>query len=158
MVTLTYPTSRTGSSRPRHPARSSTSSTSASPKAVGQSSTSCTPRTVVVDIPLAKPEPEHVEGHETIRKHFAAAEGFFALQVVGDRVVHETTDPEVVIAEFDYEGQVIATGRTFRVSNVQVVRVRDGLIVESRDYHDHFAMAAATGQLPELVAALSPQE
>lgn len=113
---------------------------------------------VVVDIPLAKPEPEHVEGHETIRKHFAAAEGFFALQVVGDRVVHETTDPEVVIAEFDYEGQVIATGRTFRVSNVQVVRVRDGLIVESRDYHDHFAMAAATGQLPELVAALSPQE
>jgi ketosteroid isomerase-like protein len=64
----------------------------------------------------------------------------------------------VVIAEFDYEGQVIATGRTFRVSNVQVVRVRDGLIVESRDYHDHFAMAAATGQLPELVAALSPQE
>jgi ketosteroid isomerase-like protein len=113
---------------------------------------------VVVDIPLAKPEPEHVEGYETIRKHFAAAEGFFALQVVGDRVVHETTDPEVVIAEFDYEGQVIATERTFRVSNVQVVRVRDGLIVESRDYHDHFAMAAATGQLPELVAALSPRE
>jgi ketosteroid isomerase-like protein len=113
---------------------------------------------VVVDIPLAKPEAEHVEGRETIRKHFGAAEGFFALQVVGDRVVHETTDPEVVIAEFDYEGRVIATGRTFRVSNVQVVRVRDGLIVESRDYHDHFAMAAATGRLPELVAALSPQE
>jgi hypothetical protein len=34
-----------------------------------------------------------------------------------------------------------------------VLRVRDGLIVESRDYADHLAFAAATGRLPSLVAA-----
>ena len=47
-------------------------------------------------------------------------------------VVHETTDPEVVIAEYDYRGEARGTGRTFVVSNVQIVRVRNGLIVHGR--------------------------
>jgi ketosteroid isomerase-like protein len=114
---------------------------------------------VVIDIPLAKPEPDHIEGIATVRKRFAdAGRGPLELRVVGDTVVHETTDPEVIIAEWDYEGRATDTGRTFRVSNVQVLRVRDGLIVESRDYHDHFGLAAATGNLPKLVEALSPQD
>jgi ketosteroid isomerase-like protein len=33
-----------------------------------------------------------------------------------------------------------------------VLRVRDGLIVESRDYSDHLALAAASGRLAELTA------
>ena len=61
--------------------------------------------------------------------------------------MHETTDPEVVIGEFTYVGRVIATGRRFTVPNVFVWRVRDGLIVEARDYADHVAFAAATGRL-----------
>jgi hypothetical protein len=39
------------------------------------------------------------------------------------------------------------------VPNIFVTRIRDGLIVESRDYGDHVSMAAATGQLPDLIAA-----
>ena len=35
-----------------------------------------------------------------------------------------------------------------------VLRVRDGLIVESRDYIDHLAMVRARGQVDELVAPL----
>jgi ketosteroid isomerase-like protein len=57
--------------------------------------------------------------------------------------VHETADPEVIVAEYDYEGRVTATGRTFRLANVQVLRVRDGLITGSRDYHDHPGLARA---------------
>jgi ketosteroid isomerase-like protein len=49
----------------------------------------------------------------------------------------------VIIAEFDYDGLALNTGRSFRASNIQVLRVRDGRIIESRDYHDHAAMAAA---------------
>jgi ketosteroid isomerase-like protein len=70
-----------------------------------------------------------------------------------DVVVHETADPEVVIGEFAYVGRVLATGARFTVHNVFVLRVRDGLIVESRDYADHLAFAAATGRLPSLTAA-----
>ncbi|HEY0002920.1 MAG TPA: hypothetical protein VGB74_20870 [Actinoplanes sp.] len=36
-----------------------------------------------------------------------------------------------------------------------MVRVRDGEIVESRDYVDHVAGARAFGRLPTLVAALT---
>lgn len=63
--------------------------------------------------------------------------------------MHDTGDPEVVIAEFDYDGQVSTTGRSFLVSNVQVLRVHNGQIVSSRDYHDHLAIAAALGQPQE---------
>jgi uncharacterized protein len=72
-------------------------------------------------------------------------------------VVHDTGDPEVVIAEFDYDGQVTTTGHSFRVANVQMLRVRNGKIVSSRDYHDHLAIAAAPGQLHELVSSLTGQ-
>jgi uncharacterized protein len=73
---------------------------------------------------------------------------------VRNMVVHQTADPEVAVAEWDYDGVVTATGRTFRVSNVQVSRVRDGRIVASRDYHNHAFMVAVMGRLPSLVAAL----
>jgi ketosteroid isomerase-like protein len=68
--------------------------------------------------------------------------------------IHQTADPEVVVGEFDYAGTVVATGEPFRTSNVIVLRVRDGLIVESRDYIDHLGMARARGLVEPLIAAL----
>jgi ketosteroid isomerase-like protein len=67
-------------------------------------------------------------------------------------VIHETADPEVVIAEFDYA----ITGKegTVTAANIQVLRVRDGLITATRDYHDHLAIARATGGVSALVAAI----
>ncbi|WP_333770864.1 hypothetical protein [Streptomyces sp. IBSBF 2435] len=40
--------------------------------------------------------------------------------------------------------------------SIQVLRVRDGLIVATRDFHDHVALAVATGQLPALAGAVGP--
>ena len=68
--------------------------------------------------------------------------------------IHHTADPEVIIAEFDYVGTVLATGEPFSTSNVIVLRVRDGQIVESRDYIDHVGMARARGLTEQLIAAL----
>ena len=39
-------------------------------------------------------------------------------------------------------------------SNVIVLRVRDGQIVESRDYIDHVGMTRARGLTEQLIAAL----
>lgn len=112
----------------------------------------------VVEQPFAPSPPRRLEGREAIRGHFAtAAQGPLRLEA-GNVVVHDTADPEVVIAEFDYDGRVSTTGQTFRVANIQVLRVRDGRIVSSRDYHDHLALAAAVGRLPALVSSIgSPQ-
>ncbi|MBB4684283.1 nuclear transport factor 2 family protein [Amycolatopsis jiangsuensis] len=90
-----------------------------------------------------------------LRRHFAGAaallRGAERFAPVGQ--VHETADPEVVVFEFSYVGSVL--GRAVSVPCIFVTRVRDGLIVESRDYADHVGMARAFGRLDQLAAALS---
>lgn len=96
----------------------------------------------VVDQPFA-PAPRRLAGRAAIDRHFrAAAAGPLELRA-RDVMVHETADPEVIVAEFGYDGRVTTTGRTFRVANIQVLRIRDGLIVRTRDYHDHPGLARA---------------
>ncbi|MFC5183263.1 nuclear transport factor 2 family protein [Actinomadura harenae] len=68
--------------------------------------------------------------------------------------VHETADPEVIVAEFRYEGTVVETGEPFTIPGVFVMRVRDGKIVESRDYLDHLRSARARGRLGEVLDAV----
>lgn len=68
--------------------------------------------------------------------------------------IHETTDPEVIVAEFEYQGTIAATGEPFAQPAIFVLRVRNGEIVESRDYFDHMSTAHVRGQLSALVAAL----
>lgn len=94
---------------------------------------------------------------EDLRRHFAA--GAASTATVRFRpeavVVHETRDPEVIVAEFEYRGTVLATGEAYAVPCVFVMRVRGGLIVESRDYIDHVSSARARGQLDHLLAAVT---
>ncbi|QIZ34633.1 hypothetical protein [Saccharopolyspora sp. ASAGF58] len=54
---------------------------------------------------------------------------------------------DVQATEHDPQGP-----REFAVPCVFVLRVRDGQIVESRDYVDHFAFAEASGMLDSLPA------
>jgi len=93
-----------------------------------------------------------------LRAHFAARgeppAGLERWEAV-DVVVHRTADPEVVVQEFRYAGRV--HGQEFAVPLIFVTRVRDGLIVESRDYADHVGLARAFGHLPELASALAAQ-
>ncbi|WP_036567826.1 nuclear transport factor 2 family protein [Nocardia sp. BMG51109] len=72
-----------------------------------------------------------------------------------DVVVHETRDPEVVIVEFAYRGT--ADGGSFALPCIFVVRVRAGVIVESRDYADHIGFARAFGRLGDLATALAAE-
>jgi ketosteroid isomerase-like protein len=92
-----------------------------------------------------------------LRRHFADGPDATGIERFApvDAHVHLTADPEVVIFEFSYAGSV--DGRTFRVPAIFVVRVRDGVIVESRDYGDHVGLARAFGRLPSLAAALADQ-
>ncbi|MBP8539769.1 nuclear transport factor 2 family protein [Streptomyces sp. MK37H] len=90
-----------------------------------------------------------------IRRHFAGitvqTHAVDRFEPVGQ--VHETADPEVVVFEFSYAGAV--HGSPFALPCIFVTRVRDGVIVESRDYADHVGMARAFGRLNELATALA---
>jgi ketosteroid isomerase-like protein len=76
---------------------------------------------------------------------------------VGNVTIHETTDPEVIVAEFEYQGTDADTGEPYALPAIFVMRVRNDEIVSSRDYHDHLASARAAGRFGELFAAVSAQ-
>jgi len=97
----------------------------------------------VVTHPHGIPAPTRIEGREAIRQHFAGAPGVPLRMRAENVVTHETTDPEVIITEYDYVGEATTTGRSFVSHNIIVMRVRDGQIVESHDYHDHYAIGEA---------------
>jgi uncharacterized protein len=93
----------------------------------------------VIEVPFAGQSgvPARQEGRETIRQ--------LALQVMASPLriedfevveLHQTQDPEVVIAEVRAHGTVTTTGRSFTATSIQVLRIRDGHIVLFRDFAD----------------------
>jgi ketosteroid isomerase-like protein len=55
---------------------------------------------------------------------------------VKNATIHETTDPQVAIVEFTVVGTLLPTGKQFELPSINVIRVVDGLIAESRDHSD----------------------
>ncbi|MEV0350307.1 nuclear transport factor 2 family protein [Nonomuraea sp. NPDC050680] len=96
---------------------------------------------VVIEIPFAPAGiPRRSQGREELRARFKAAEGVLRWERTDNVLIHETADPEVVIVEFDIHGCLVASGRSVVSSYIMVVRVRDGLIVHSRDYGNPMGM------------------
>lgn len=92
---------------------------------------------------------------DELREHFRpTGDGPRLDRRAANVTIHETTDPEVIIAEFEYRGTVVDTGEHFAQPAIFVLRVRDGEIVSSRDYFDHITAAAIRGRLDALVAAV----
>ncbi|WP_051941310.1 nuclear transport factor 2 family protein [Phaeacidiphilus oryzae] len=99
---------------------------------------------VVIDVPFAKPR-GRVEGRARLEEMTRGTVGRLRARLT-DAVLHTAADdPEVVVVEFGTQGEVPATGRSFDTRNVVVMRVRDGRIAESHDYHDHVALGEAMG-------------
>jgi uncharacterized protein len=112
----------------------------------------------LVEYPFALPAPARLEGREAVQRYFTAVSRMPLKLQARNIVVHETSDPEVIIAEWDYDGLVTTTNRSFQVSNIQVSRIRGGQITVSRDYHNHLVLADVLGRLPTLLAALAKTE
>jgi ketosteroid isomerase-like protein len=102
--------------------------------------------------------PPPLRSRDELHEHFTAAppQGRTLSRKPVDINIHETADPEVIVAEFAYRGHVVETGETFTVPCVFIMRIRDAQIVESRDYIDPIASARAWGQLDSLLTALRP--
>jgi len=102
--------------------------------------------------PLRQPA---LRSRDELRKHFTpAGAGPRVARRVGNVTIHQTTDPEVIVAEFEYQGTDAGTGEPYALPGIFVLRVRNGEIVSSRDYFDHLTAARVRGQLDELVDAV----
>jgi len=92
-----------------------------------------------VSHPFAPDGTPDLRSREDLQRHFTPPAGWTSpIRRRPENIrVHQTADPEVIVAEFEYRGENIASGQPFAIPCVFVMRVRDGQIVESRDYIDH---------------------
>jgi uncharacterized protein len=113
---------------------------------------------VVIEMPFAIEAlyPSRIEAtRESLRARFDAGASVRRYTGLSDVTIHETSDPEVIVAEYTLHGQMTSTARSFTNRFAMVVTVRDGYIVHSRDYSDPIAAARLLGKVPDLIAALS---
>jgi len=91
--------------------------------------------------------PVRLEGREAIREY---SRGVMAsplrLEDFAVAKLYQTEDPEVVITEMRAKGTVTTTGRSFTTTSVQIIRIRDGRIVHSRDFADPRILEDVTGE------------
>ncbi|WFE40349.1 nuclear transport factor 2 family protein [Micromonospora sp. WMMD998] len=88
--------------------------------------------------------PGRVRGRAEIRRHLTETAGtLITFDEHRDVVTHETTDPEVVVVEYQAVGTVVATGAPFEQTVIAVFRVRDGQVVSYRDYINPLPLMAA---------------
>ena len=112
----------------------------------------------IYEFPLLHPaRPARYQGREEIRAGFQAVWSAVPVKVeeICDLIIHETTDPEVIVAEQNAVAIVTATSYRFTMPSLLIMRVKGGLIVSIRDYSDALRGAYEMGRLPALVASLS---
>ncbi|MBF8190187.1 nuclear transport factor 2 family protein [Nonomuraea sp. K274] len=113
----------------------------------------------VIEFPFASAGyPARLEGRAAVEDYLRDYPGLLDVREITERTVHETTDPDVVVAEFEAAGTVVATGRAYRMRYVAVVTARDGEIVRYLDYWSPLAGAELMGGLDELTAAFAGAE
>ncbi|MFV2172677.1 nuclear transport factor 2 family protein [Actinomadura sp. LOL_016] len=94
--------------------------------------------------------PTRLDGREAVREYLAGYPDVYDVTGVPAARVHRTGDPETVVLEFSAEGRTVRTGAPYRMDYVTVVTVRDGLIIECRDYWSPVQAARASGGLEAL--------
>ncbi len=106
---------------------------------------------VVIEAPFAPPgQPRRYEGAAEFAEATRGAREALPVRFETFRytAVHQTTDPEVTVLEYELGGTVLTTGRQASAPFVAVMRVRNGRIVLWREYQDKLAIASALGEYP----------
>ena len=89
----------------------------------------------VMEMPTAAAgAPRRIAGREAITEFSRRTVPGVRVDAMENVAVHETGDPEVVIAETVTRATLTATGQSFTTPSIQVFRVRDGEIVLFRTY------------------------
>ena len=78
-----------------------------------------------------------IEGREAIREYSRQIMASpLRLEDFEVAELHQTQDPEVVIAEMRSTATLTTTGRSLTVTSIQILRIEDGHIALFRDFAD----------------------
>jgi uncharacterized protein len=91
---------------------------------------------VVVTNPFVDEAYRESRGNAALRNRMKSFAQYLEYSEIKNVTIHETTDPQVAIVEFTVVGTLVPTGEQFALPSINVIRVVDGLIAESRDHSD----------------------
>lgn len=99
----------------------------------------------VMEFPFSPPGfPTRLDGRDAVARHLEGLSDTIAFHRMGEATVHPSTDPDVVIIEFEGFGHGLATGEPYDQSYISVVRTGGGCIVHYRDYWNPLVVLRAT--------------
>jgi hypothetical protein len=113
---------------------------------------------VIVETPFAPPgHPRRIEGRDQFLAFARPRRDALPARFEEFRnvVIHDTADPDVIVAEYELAGTVTTTGTRASAPFIVVLTARDGQITRWREYQDTLGMAVSLGQLPALLASVS---
>ncbi len=79
-------------------------------------------------------------GRAAIVANFQIIRKWLRIDSVTEVVVHEMADPETIMIEFAGRGEGLITGEPYDQRYISVIRIRDGLIVQYKDYWNPLAL------------------
>lgn len=99
---------------------------------------------VVVELPFS-PDPagSKIAGRAAVYAFLKDYPKAIDIQSMPTLKIHATDDPNVAIAEWSVSGRVVSNGNPYELSYATVVTVRNGLIVNYREYFNPQAFMAA---------------
>ncbi len=105
---------------------------------------------IVVDLPYA---PQHhtgkLDGKAHVLRFLTNIGVYFEGVKVGEPMIYETADPNVIIAEYPGSSTAKDTGLPYRQNYVAFVTVKDGKIAHIREYYNPVKVLVATGEMVE---------
>jgi len=94
--------------------------------------------------------PARLEGVEAIHNHVRSIDQVFGELTFHDLVVHATDDPQLFVATLRSEGSVVATGHRYENEYVTLLRLRDGKVVQYREFFNPLKVLEAFGGMETL--------
>lgn len=101
----------------------------------------------VMEFPFAPPgAPARLEGRRAVEEYLSGYTDALDVRRIHDVVVHETTDPDVIVAELAVSGRTLPAGTPYTARYVAVLTISGGLIRHYRDYWNPLAFQATGGE------------
>lgn len=105
---------------------------------------------VVIEVPFAAGGPRRTGGRDNFLARTKTSRESLPVRFEEMRnvVVHDTTDPNKIIVEYELVGTILTTGKRESALFIAVMEVRDGLMTLWREYQNTLKMTEVLGELP----------
>jgi hypothetical protein len=105
---------------------------------------------VFIEFPYApKHHTQKLEGAEAIFRFFTNIGLYFEGYALTEATIYETSDPNVIVAEYGGSSTSKETGLPYRQRYVSFLTARDGKIAHIREYYNPVHVLVAGGEIEE---------